>query len=320
MQTAFVVIGGLNTDLIGQGLERLAKPGELVTGQALRIGPGGKSRNIAQMIAALADAPGAVAMVGRTCEDPYGLWSAPMQALRNAGVDTSHVAVVPYDGTLPGIAMIPVSQDGQNQIYVFPGMNALFSPEDIQRAESAFTTAASQNGILAFSLELPISTAFAAVETAKRLGMRIFVDPGGIADVAAIEPLLKSGITLLKPNEHETEMLVGVRVHDEKSAHEAGKRLMEFGIPSVLITAGEHGAYAIDHEGIEHILLPNIPVADVRDATGCGDQAMAAMCFAMQQGMPFREACRMAVLAATMQFGRVGIQPVTAQQLRAAHS
>jgi sugar/nucleoside kinase (ribokinase family) len=67
-----VVVGSLNTDIVGSGLRRFPGPGEHVYGQELLIGPGGKSRNIADMMARLGP-EGSVAMVGRTVRDPYGL-------------------------------------------------------------------------------------------------------------------------------------------------------------------------------------------------------------------------------------------------------
>ena len=51
MQT--IVIGSLNTDLVATGIKQFPTPGEHVYGKELLIGAGGKSRNIADMIAHL---------------------------------------------------------------------------------------------------------------------------------------------------------------------------------------------------------------------------------------------------------------------------
>jgi len=75
-----IVPGGLNTDIVGLGVEKLLAPGELTLGGKLKIGPGGKARNMAQMGAVyLGD--GTVAMIGRSSKDPFGLWKIPMQSL-----------------------------------------------------------------------------------------------------------------------------------------------------------------------------------------------------------------------------------------------
>lgn len=134
-----IVIGGLNTDIIGLGVNELLGPSELTLGGELVIGPGGKSRNIAQMIAAYLGV-GTVAMIGKTCEDPYKIWQPPMEALKNAGVNTDFIKVLNYDdvGKFPGVALIPVDKNGKNQIYVLPGVNADFSQADLDDADTLF--------------------------------------------------------------------------------------------------------------------------------------------------------------------------------------
>ena len=62
MKPSVVVIGSLNTDLVVSGISQFPKPGQQVYADTFTIGPGGKSRNIAQMVATLAD-QGVVAMV-----------------------------------------------------------------------------------------------------------------------------------------------------------------------------------------------------------------------------------------------------------------
>lgn len=84
-----IVPGGLNTDIIASGVSKLASRGELVVGEKLKIGPGGKSRNVAQMIAALTGG-GTVAMIGKTAKDPLGLWKIPFNALTEAGVNVKY--------------------------------------------------------------------------------------------------------------------------------------------------------------------------------------------------------------------------------------
>ena len=71
-----IVPGGLNTDFIGLGVDKLLGPGELTLSGELRIGPGGKSRNIAQMTAGFLGR-GTVAMIGKTTRDPFGFWNCP---------------------------------------------------------------------------------------------------------------------------------------------------------------------------------------------------------------------------------------------------
>src|SRR5580700_883133 len=106
MSIQTIVIGSLNTDLVAVGIKKFPKPGEHVYGKELRIGPGGKSRNIADMIAHLAPA-NSVAMIGRTVRDSYGLWKQPMEALAKINVNTDYVTILDNSESqkLPAIAL-----------------------------------------------------------------------------------------------------------------------------------------------------------------------------------------------------------------------
>lgn|SRR3989344_3458732 len=206
-----IVPGGLHTDIVASGVQRIAGPGELATGKELRIAPGGKSRNIAAMVAALTG-PGTVAMIGKTAKDPFGLWRIPVDALNAAGVDTKYVVIEEFKGKFPAVALIAVDEAGDNQIYVLPGINSEFSAADIDAALPLFETAGKNSSLLVLSLELPLMTALRAMEYAEQYGFRIILDPGGVEAGVDYSALLKKKIFLLKPNEHEAELLTGIAV------------------------------------------------------------------------------------------------------------
>ena len=113
-----IVIGSLNTDLVATGIKKFPKPGEHVYGKELVIGPGGKSRNIADMIARLMPKD-SVSMVGRTVKDSYGLWKPPVDSLVEAGVNIDYIVMTESNDKLQGIALNPVDTSGNNQIIVF---------------------------------------------------------------------------------------------------------------------------------------------------------------------------------------------------------
>lgn len=112
---SIIVIGGLNTDIVAVGARKLLKAGEYTYASELKIGPGGKSRNIAQMTAMLSG-KNKVAMVGKTSKDPYGLWKIPILALKKAKVNTDFVTITSFkeSGQFSGIALIPVDKQGKN--------------------------------------------------------------------------------------------------------------------------------------------------------------------------------------------------------------
>lgn len=311
-----IVIGSLNTDLVATGIKQFPKPGEHVYGKELLIGPGGKSRNIADMLANLAPRD-SVAMVGRTVKDPYGLWRQPMDALAKIGVNTDYVNVLEYGevNKLPGIALIPVDMQGNNQIFVLPGVSDDFSPADIDAAAELFKTVAANNGTLVLTLECPLDTAIYAVQQANKHSLKVMFDPGGIEADNDLSELIAAGIYLIKPNEHEAKILTGVDVTDFDTAKQAAEKLQELGVTNVLITAGVNGAYLFSEETQVHIPIPQVSAGTEKDETGCGDQTMAALCALLQDGRDVKEAAELAILAGTLQFHRTGIQPVKKDEL-----
>ena len=185
------------------------------------------------------------------------------------------------------------------------------APEDIDRAAGAFEAAGKQNGILAFSLELPLATARHAVDIAVAHGLKVLIDPGGMQDGVDYSLLLTEKVHLLKPNQHETKMLTGVEVRDEADAATAAAELKKrYGIRRAVLTMGAGGAFACDEGRVSHLPIPKVPDTGVRDETGCGDQFMAALCVALQEGMLLKDAAAFGIQAATIQFSRVGIDPV----------
>lgn len=312
-----IVVGGLNTDIVAAGVDELLGPGELSRSGELFIGPGGKSSNIASMAACLLG-PECVFMVGKTSKDPYGLWEVPVKALQEAGVNTDHVAIEDTEqtGKFPGIALIPVNKQGENQIYCIPGINDDFSPSDLDRAEPLFEASADK-GILALTLEMPLDTAVHAVRKARSHGLRVVLDPGGISHEQDVRGLLREGIYCIKPNEHEAKILTGIDVVDLPTAERAARQLQDSGIRNVLVTHGSRGAYLFGSKLSEHIPSPSPESQGEADATGCGDQATAALCSEILKGRTVRDAARLAVLAGTLQFLRRGIQPVRTEELEA---
>jgi len=313
-----IAVGGMNTDFSAIGLPYLAGGGELTYGGVLKIGPGGKSRNMAQMIATLIGT-GKVSMISKTSRDKYNLWRAPVDALQEAGVNIDFIKIVPMEETdkLPCVALIAVDQAGTPQISVVPGITEDFLPPDIAEAEPLFETAKKNNGLLVLSLELPLATAIATVRQANRFGLRVMLDPGGMLKGMKYQELLKEKIHLIKPNEHEAQMLTGVKVQTQVDALQAAQQLLKGNIENVLVTLGADGALLVNRDGHKLIKTPNIPAGLSKDQTGCGDQSMAAFCAALVEGKKLLEAAQLAVIAGTLQFYKPGIIPITREELAA---
>lgn len=312
---SIIVPGSLNTDIIGLGVPEIITKGELSFGGQLKIGPGGKSRNIAQMISVLIGND-KVAMIGKTSKDPFGLWKPPIDALNKSGVNTKFVKILAFKKTkkYPGIALIPVDRNGNNQIYVLPGINENFTQQDLDNSRVLFKNAGKNKGILVLSLELPLKTAIRALELGNEYNLKSVLDPGGIIKDVNYDELLNN-IFLIKPNEHEAKILTGIDVMDFASAKKSAQILLNKGIQNVLITAGKNGAYFFNNNYEKHFKIPEVATSTTKDETGCGDQTIATLCAYLSKGTEIIQSVEYAIISGTMQFYKEGIQPITVNEL-----
>jgi ribokinase len=259
---------------------------------------------------------GRVAMIGITVRDPFGLWRIPYDALVNSGVVIDFVIVQPFDPKnprFPGVALIPVDKNGNNQIYVLPGVNESLSAAHIGAADKLFSAA---SAVLVMAMEIPRETAACALGKAHGSGMRVVIDPGGIAGPEDILDLLDGRVFLVKPNEHEARLITGVAVDGFKAAGRAAEFIRRRGVRNVMITHGAYGAYLFTEEAeAVHIPVPEVNGGTDRDETGCGDQTTAVLAALTAEGMDICKAARLAVEAGTLQYHRLGIQPVQREEL-----
>lgn len=115
MPPDLTVVGSINLDLVAK-VERLPRPGETLSGATLDRIPGGKGANQAVAAARLG---ASVRMVGCVGADAHA--NEALAGLLEAGVELD---VREVDAPT-GIAIIFVGADGENQIVVVPGANAL---------------------------------------------------------------------------------------------------------------------------------------------------------------------------------------------------
>lgn len=106
-------------------------------------------------------------------------------------------------------------------------------------------------------------------------------------------------ITVLKANEHESEVLTG-----EKDPRKAAKILADWGVKEVLLTLGSYGSL-IYADGEFHE-IPAFEPAEVVDATGCGDTYMTGFLYMRNKGASYDEAGRFAAAMCTIKLGASG--------------
>ena len=124
-----LVVGGVNHDLVVHA-DRRPPAGETVVGTGPVASAGGRGANIAVAAAAAGAEVWLCAAVG---DDAVG--NEQVRELQRSGVDTTHVDVVP--GASTGVALIVVTDDGENSIVVGPRANAHLRADDVTAAGAA---------------------------------------------------------------------------------------------------------------------------------------------------------------------------------------
>ena len=286
-----LVVGSSNTDMIIK-LQRIPAPGETLLGGEFLTAAGGKGAN--QAVGA-ARAGGAVTFVARVGNDVLG-----HQALAGFARDNVNTNFIVQDNRWPsGVALIFVAADGQNSIAVAPGANSRLSRADLRHALPAFARAK----VLLVQLETPLPTVLAAVQLAAKHGVPVMLNP---APAQPLPDALLRKLCLVTPNEHEAELLSGVKITSERSAAQAARKLRGRGARAVVITLGERGALVSDHAGERRI--PGFKVKAV-DTTGAGDIFNGALSVALAEGKLLDDAVRFACAAAALSVSRFGAQP-----------
>jgi ribokinase len=286
-----VVIGSSNTDMIIQ-LDRIPRLGETILGGEFATAPGGKGAN--QAVAA-ARAGGQVTFVARVGQDVFG--DRAVERFRRDGVRTGFVV---RDRSAPsGVALIFVAKDGENSIAVAGGANTRLSPADVRKAGRAIRAASS----VVMQLETPFATVEAAADLAARSGVRVILNP---APARELPGRLLERVSVLTPNETEAELLTGIAVRDETSAHRAAGRLLDRGVGTVILTLGPRGALVA--AGRQSQIVAGFRVKTV-DTTAAGDVFNGALAVALGEGRAVIEAVRFANAAAAISVTRLGAQP-----------
>lgn len=286
-----VVVGSINMDLVVRA-PRHPLPGETILGSDFRTIPGGKGANQAVAAARLG---GKVHMVGRVGEDTFG--DTLIANLEKDGVDTRYVWRTP--GVSSGVALITVSDQGQNNIVVVPGTNYKLTPADIRAAESVFEGAA----VILLQLEIPLDTVLEAALLARKHGAKVVLNP---APAATLPDSLLQQVDVLIPNESELALLTGVN-----EILSAAGMLRSLGIACLIVTLGSNGVLVLN-QGISRQILPHrVPVMDT---TAAGDAFVGAFAIALTEGKTVFEASAFGNAAGALAVTKMGAQPSLPKQ------
>jgi ribokinase len=287
-----VVVGSINMDLVTTA-HRIPAAGETVLGTSFQTHPGGKGANQAVAVARLGYP---VQMIGRLGTDAIG---AELKAhLQEAGVDTEGVAL--SEGS-SGVAIIVVSDEGQNIIVVTPGANAKLTPQDIDANIERIRGA----GIVLTQLEIPMETVEHLASVCAREGVPLMLDP---APAAKLSAKILSDIQWLTPNQTEAEFYLkdGAAAHDGLDQAAISQSLLSAGPRGVILKMGGDGVYVASQDGLR-ASVPAFAVTAI-DTTAAGDAFNGGFATAIMLGKTPVESARFANAVAGISVTRPGAQ------------
>lgn len=287
-----LVVGSSNTDLIIK-VPEIPRPGETTLGGKFQTFPGGKGAN--QAVAA-ARSGGDVVFIASVGDDTYG-----EEAVRGYKLDNINTGNIKICKNVPsGIAMITISDSGENVITVAPGANWELLPEDLDEAEEAFYEA----DYMLVQLETPIKTVQKAVELCSEFNTTVILNP---APASELPEEILAVTNIITPNESEAEKLTGIKVEDEGGAARASKKLHELGVKTVIITMGSQGAFLSDQISGVELMIRGFKV-DAVDTTAAGDVFNGQLAVALAEGKNLRDSIRIAHSAAALSVQKLGAQ------------
>ena len=285
-----VVVGSINSDLVAR-TARLPSPGETVTGIDFQTHPGGKGANQAVAIARL-DYP--VELIGRLGNDSFG--QQLREHLEHADVGLS--GVMASEGP-SGVALIVVSEKGENCIVVTPGANALLTPGDLDDKIEIIRSAA----MVLAQLEVPLETVQHLATICYREDTPLMLDP---APACALPAELLGRITWFTPNETEAGFFAGASVDCSSDPLSVAKALLASGPRNVVLKMGARGACVATADGARSTIKP-FPVVAL-DTTAAGDCFNGAFAVALAMGSDPVASARYAAAAAAISVTRAGAQ------------
>jgi len=270
---------------------RIPAVGETILGEDFIMTPGGKGANQAVAAAKLGAEVFFIAKLG---DDVFAEQS--LKNFKKEDVNTKYV--IQTNEAPSGVALITVDDAGNNVIVVAPGANQMLSPEDVKKAESDITS----SGALVAQLEIPLETVEFAAQLANNCGVPFILDP---APAQELRPELLKMVDVLTPNETEAQILTGIEVTEEDSARTAVKKLLEYGVKSVILTMGANGFLLGSDDEMEFV--PAVKVNAI-DATAAGDAFTGSLAVGLAHGKTLADAATFANYVAALSVTKMGAQ------------
>lgn len=265
-------------------------PGETLMGDHFDFSAGGKGTN--QAIAAVRQGS-EVRLMAAIGHDVFG--ETALALFEREGITKEHILEFAEEKTGCGIVTVV---DGENQIALYAGANLAITPAHVAMAEASIADSA----LVLAQLEVPVESVLEVLRLGRLHSCRNVLNPAPAAPLPAeIYPLLD----LLTPNSTEARILLGLPPDDPSTPEELAGRLLERGVPCVVMTLGAEGALIADSSGIRRIASAKVAAVD---PTGAGDTFNGVLAAGLAEGKRLDDAVYRASRAgamATLHFGTI---------------
>lgn len=278
-------------------------PNQVNRAQAMQFDAGGKGVNVASF---LADYGLAVTATGFLGDANPQLFAA---LFRSKGIADRFVRLPGYTRT--NVKIVDEARQETTDI----NMRGLApSAQALQELQATLADLAQNHDWFVLSGNLPPGapeTIYAElIGQIKAQGRQVALD----ASQAALQAGVAAGPTLVKPNIHELEQMLGERLPTETAVIAAARHLLAQGIELVVVSRGEQGALLVTEGEVVTAVPPHIPV---KSTVGAGDAMVAGLVAGRIARLPLPELARLATAFSLEAVSRVGAHLPDLEALRA---
>lgn len=186
----------------------------------------------------------------------------------------------------------------------------IFEAEDVQQIPEKSESLLARNDVMILSDygKGALREVSELIALARKAKVPVLVDPKG-NDFS-----IYRGATLLKPNLHEFEAIVGVCRNEDELIEKGHILLKELDLEALLITQGEHGMSLI-RNGEPELHFP-ARAREVFDVTGAGDTVISVLASSLSAGCSLPESVALANIAAGLAVAKLGTVAISGPELR----
>lgn len=262
----------------------------------------------ANTIAGLASFGASAAYIGKVADDDLGAQFRKEMEAGGVPFPTPPLA----EGPATGRSIIFVTEDGHRSMNTFLGASVLFSKEDVDADVVKAGGILYLEGYLFDKDEAKEAFIYAA-EIARTAGRKVALTLSDRFCVDRHRPsflqLVRNNVDILFANEEELLALY------ETDDFDAAMAALQADTAVAAVTRSEKGSVVIG-EG-EPIVVEAVPVKEVVDTTGAGDQYAAGFLFGMSRGMPLAMCARLGHIAAAEVISHFGPRPTVSYKVLA---